>query len=64
MVRDARRIDCAIATHHRVWVIRADVAGSGDGRVSYGSSAIAGPRGQVVRSARPLVEELLIAEID
>jgi predicted amidohydrolase len=64
VVRDVRRVDCAIATHNRVWVIRADVAGSCDGRVSYGSSGIVGPRGQVVRSARPLVEELLVAEID
>lgn len=63
VVLDARSADVARATENGVWVIRADVAGRADGRVSYGSSAIVAPDGTVLRSARRLSEELLIADI-
>lgn len=63
VLEDARRVDIALAAENRVWVIRADVAGHGDGRVSYGCSSIVSPDGDVVRSARRLTEDLLVAEV-
>ena len=53
VVEDARRVDAALATANRTWVIRADVAGRADGRVSYGSSGIVAPvfNGAVAPSA-------------
>ncbi|MPY86911.1 MAG: hypothetical protein GEU99_03220 [Luteitalea sp.] len=44
--------------------MRADVAGRTDELVSYGSSEIVDPDGMVVQSARPLSEDLIVAEID
>jgi predicted amidohydrolase len=64
VVADARNADIARATENGVWVIRADVAGRAAGRVSYGSSGIVAPDGTVVRAARRLAEELLVADID
>jgi predicted amidohydrolase len=43
VVGNARKADIALAVENRVPVIRADVAGRADGRVSYGSSVIVGP---------------------
>lgn len=63
VVADARDADVALATANRVWVIRADVAGRADGRVSYGSSEIVDPEGRVLQSARRLTEDLLVADI-
>ncbi|HEU0302401.1 MAG TPA: carbon-nitrogen hydrolase family protein [Longimicrobium sp.] len=63
LVDEARRADIARAVENGVWVIRADVAGSGGGLVSHGSSGIVDPEGSVVRSARRLGEDLLVAEI-
>ncbi len=62
VVGDARDADIALATANCLWVIRADVAGRADGRVSYGSSAIVGPDGTVVQSGRRLTEELLVVD--
>lgn len=61
---EARAVDVARAVELGLWIVRADVAGRADARVSHGSSAIIDPAGRVVRAARPLAEELLIAEID
>lgn len=63
VVEAARKVDADRAMENRVWVIRADVAGHADGRVSYGSSGIVGPDGRVHRSARRLTEDLLVADI-
>jgi predicted amidohydrolase len=63
VVHDARRVDIALARENGVWVVRADVAGRADGRVSYGSSAIVAPDGRVLRTAQRLAEDLLVAEI-
>jgi predicted amidohydrolase len=60
---DARNADVALARDNRLWVVRADVAGRADGRVSYGSSAIVDPAGTVLRSARRLTEDLLVADL-
>ena len=64
LVRDARADDVARATENGVWVIRADVAGTTTGLVSYGSSAIVAPDGSIRRSASPLTAELVVAEIE
>lgn len=63
LVADTRRLDQAIAIEHRMWVIRADVAGSIPGLVSDGSSAIVAPDGRIVAAAKPGTHDLLIAEI-
>jgi predicted amidohydrolase len=63
VVADARNVDVALARDNRLWVIRADVAGRADGRVSCGSSAIVDPAGTVLRSGLRLTEDLLVADI-
>jgi predicted amidohydrolase len=63
VVDDTRRVDVALARENGVWVVRADVAGCADGLFSYGSSAIVAPDGEVLRTAQPLAEDLLVAEI-
>jgi hypothetical protein len=44
-------------------VIRADVAGRADGRVSYGSTAITGPDGAVRGAAVRLAEDLVVGDL-
>lgn len=61
---DARKVDVALAMENGVSVIRADVAGRTADLVSYGSSGIVAPDGTVLQPARPLAEDLLVAEID
>lgn len=61
---NARACDLSNAVENGMWVIRADVAGDADGLISYGSSEIVDPEGIVVRSARPMTEDLVIADID
>ena len=63
LVDDARQADVARAVENGVWIVRADVAGRAGGLVSHGSSGIVDPDGRVVRAARPLREDLLVAEI-
>jgi predicted amidohydrolase len=63
LAEEARKVDIVTATRNRMWVIRADVAGRTEALVSYGSSGIAAPDGRVVRPARQLSEELIVAEI-
>jgi predicted amidohydrolase len=63
VVADARRVDVARAVELGITVVRADVAGRADGRVSHGSSAIVAPDGTVIREAKRLAEDLLVAEI-
>ena len=64
VVGDARKADIARARENNVWVIRADVAGRTAGLVSYGSSSVVDPDGTVLQSARRLIEDLLIADLD
>jgi predicted amidohydrolase len=64
LVAWSRKVDIATAIENRMWVVRADVAGRTDALISYGSSGIVDPDGRVVMSARPLSEDLLVAEID
>jgi predicted amidohydrolase len=63
LVADTRCVDAALASQHRMWVIRADVAGCAAGLVSDGSSGIVSPDGRLVASARHRTEDLLIAEL-
>lgn len=63
VVDDARTVDLALARENGVWVVRADVAGRADGRVSYGSSAIVAPGGRMLRSAQPFAQQLLVADL-
>jgi 5-aminopentanamidase len=64
LVTQARNIDIARAIDNSVFVIRADVAGRTQNLVSYGSSGIVDPDGLVLQSARQLVADLLVADID
>jgi predicted amidohydrolase len=64
IVEDARRTDGSRATENRVSVIRADVAGRVNGVESYGSTEIVGPDGVVLRSAKPLEPDLLVADLE
>lgn len=64
VVDDARKADIARAVENHVYVIRADVMGRAEGRVSYGSSGAVDPQGKVLRSARRLTEELLVVELE
>lgn len=63
LVAQARSVDMVRAVENSTWVIRADVAGRANGLVSYGSSGIVDPGGMVMQSARPLSEDLIVAEI-
>ena len=63
LVDRARNCDSARAIENRVWVIRADVAGSASGLTSGGASGIVDPDGAVRHSAARLKEDLLVAEI-
>jgi 5-aminopentanamidase len=63
LVAAARQADVARAIENGVWVIRADVAGRWGGRTSHGASGIVDPDGAVVRTARPLAADLIVAEI-
>ena len=64
LVDQSRNVDIARAVENSMWVIRADVAGRTDALVSYGSSAIVDPDGMVVQTARPMSDDLIVAEID
>jgi predicted amidohydrolase len=63
LVKEARTSDVARAVENKTWIIRADVAGKTAALLSHGSSAIVDPRGTIVKAARELSEDLLIAEI-
>jgi len=67
----ARSADVALATKHRIWVIRADIVGRNGKLTCFGSSEIVDPEGNVIQEARlerhaprNLTTELLVAEID
>ena len=59
-----RSVDIALAIENNICVIRADVAGRTDGMVSYGSSEIVDPHGNVLQSAQHLTEELILADLE
>lgn len=63
IVTAARNADIARAKENGAWVIRADVAGRADGKVSYGASGIVDPGGKVLQSAQRLREDLLVVDL-
>ena len=60
----ARSVDIALARENNISVIRADVAGRTNGMVSYGSSGIVDPHGNVLQSAQRLTEGLIVADLE
>ncbi len=64
LVAHTRDVDTSRAVENRLWIIRSDVAGSCSELISSGTSAIVNPDGLVVRAARPLSDDLLVAEIE
>ena len=62
VVRASNDADTALARVNRLMVVRADVAGRDGHWVSYGSSAIVGPGGEVRQSGVRLETGLLVAE--
>ena len=63
LVAEARNVDIARAVENSVSVIRADTAGRTESLVSYGSSEIVDADGMVLRSARRLGPDLIVADI-
>jgi predicted amidohydrolase len=64
VVEHARQTDIGLAKENNVSVIRADVAGRADGLVSYGSSGIVDRHGIMLRTAKQLEVDLVVAEIE
>lgn len=60
----ARSKHIARASENGMTVVAADVAGQQGKYMSYGSTNIIDPDGKVIASSKPLVEDLLIAEIE
>jgi len=63
LVADTRGVDVALALEHRLWVIRADVAGCAAGLVADGASGIVNPDGRLVAWSSARTAALLIAEV-
>jgi predicted amidohydrolase len=59
----SRAVDIARASDNEVMIVRADVAGRAVDRVSFGSSAIVDARGTILRTAKALTEDILVAEV-
>lgn len=64
VVEDARRVDITLAQQLGVHVVRADVAGRLGDRISCGSSAIVSSDAAILRTARRLSDDLLIADLN
>jgi predicted amidohydrolase len=64
LVAQARNCDISRAVENNVSVIRADVAGRTESLVSYGSSGIVDPDGMILRTARHLGPDLVVADIE
>ena len=63
-VVEARTCDIGRASESGVSILRADVAGVDGGFASYGSSGIVNRDGRVLGTARALVADLVVADID
>jgi predicted amidohydrolase len=64
LVQEARAADYSRVLENRVWMIRADVAGTNGELMSYGSSAIVDPDGKVIREANLQTADLLVADLE
>lgn len=60
----ARSADIALASRHRIWVIRADVAGRNGKLACFGCSEIVDPEGTVIQEARLEQAGVPAAELD
>jgi 5-aminopentanamidase len=58
-----RAVDITRASDNKVMIVRADVAGRTENRLSIGSSAIIDARGTVLRAGQALREDILVAEV-
>jgi 5-aminopentanamidase len=58
----SRAVDIARARDNEVMIVRADVAGRTENRVSFGSSAIVDAGGTVLRAGELFSEDILVAE--
>src|SRR5205823_9647699 len=63
-IRSTRAAMIALARENSICIIRADVAGRANGMVSYGSSGIVDPHGNVLQSAQRLTEGLIVADLE
>ena len=64
VVELTRAVDVETARRCGVPVIRADVAGRTESRVAFGTSAIIGAGGDVIRVGTPVAEDLLVADLE
>lgn len=64
VVGPTRAVDVETARRCGVPVVRADVAGRMGARVAFGTSAIVTASGDVIRSATPFAEDLLVADVE
>lgn len=64
VVELTRAVDIETARRCGVPVIRADVAGRTESRVAFGTSAIIGAGGDVIRVGTPFAEDLLVADLE
>ena len=64
VVELTRAVDVETARRCGVPVIRADVAGRTESRVAFGTSAIVGAGGDVIRVGTPFAEDLLVADLE
>ena len=60
---EATHVDARLAVDNGLWVIRADVCGQNGKLVSFGSSEIVNPAGQVVMQASQAGSKLLVADV-
>lgn len=63
IVRQTREVDKARAIENKLWVVRADVAGKFGELMSFGSSGIVDPSGNVVQEGRAGSEDLLVVGV-
>jgi predicted amidohydrolase len=63
LVLEAREADITLAKKNNVHIVRADVAGRYNGFVSYGSSEIVDPSGEVLHAASEITSGLLVATL-
>jgi 5-aminopentanamidase len=59
----SRAVDVARARDNEVMIVRADVAGRTENRISFGSSAIVDAGGTVLRAGEPFSVDILVAEV-
>jgi len=63
LTQEARAADLSRVLENRVWVVRADVAGTNGELMSYGSSAIVDCYGRIVQEANLQAADFLVADV-